>query len=416
MSKIFYRVDITTTSPLSIGNGEDQYTDNDVLVDDDGNPFIPGTTIAGVLSSVLDDESRNALFSSGADIKDEDRKMSRVITYDAYCNNNPVIGKRDNVRLDENKTQVKGGKFDYQIIENGAEFKLLFELNGLSDDNIAIFESLIQSMKLEQISFGHKTTRGFGRFHVDHVAKKEFCQSDFEEYLNFDVFNWDGEEYIIENDSSSCLFKELDVELEQNGTLCIREYNPDPDGPDYMSITNGNCYCIPGTSWAGAFRSHITVLLKDLVHEDHFTYDKASSVIRQMFGYTDENDSLKSKISFSETILNGARSLRVDRVKIDRFTSGAVDSAKFDEVVVVNGSGTLRISINSRFRMINPAIALLMLALEDLNDGMLCVGGETSIGRGMFTVKNLEELKKQFDMKTCFDELAFLIRECRKGV
>ena len=417
MSKIFYKVDITTTSPLSIGNGEDQYTDNDVLTDDDGTPYIPGTTVAGVISSTLDDGIRNELFSSGKSVSDEDRKMSRVFTYDAYCKNRAVITTRDNVALNENRQKIDGAKFDYQIIENGASFTLLFELTQLNENQVEAFEGIIRKMAEGHVAFGHKTTRGYGRFHVDSVSRKVFNSSNLEEYLSFDVFKWTGDEYTgylkseIKED-----YDEIHVQIKQNGTLCIRKYNPNPMGPDSMSIQNQNQFCVPGTSWSGAFRSYMASLLKDLVNRKEFTYQKAIEVLENSFyGYARKDECRKSSIQFSETILDHAKALNIDRVKIDRFMGGAVDTAKFDELVAVGGCGELIIRIRSDVPEKKVLDALLLLAIEDLDQGYITIGGESSVGRGMFNVTNLSEIRNRIDVGACKQELRRFVKELREA-
>ena len=50
--KVFL-VRIQFISPVSISSGENEWTDADVLRDFDGNPFIPGSSLAGAMRAYL---------------------------------------------------------------------------------------------------------------------------------------------------------------------------------------------------------------------------------------------------------------------------------------------------------------------------------------------------------------------------
>jgi hypothetical protein len=72
----------------------------------------------------------------------------------------------------------------------------------------------------------------------------------------------------------------------------------------------------------------------------------------------------------------------VTRVKIDRFTGGAFESALFTEQPAV-GKPETRVTLDLTLR--NPAnaeVGLLLLLLKDLWTGDLPIGGESGVGRG----------------------------------
>ena len=49
MKKVYYQLKMIQKSPLRVGNGDAEVTDSDLMLDGRGFPFIPGSSIAGVL-------------------------------------------------------------------------------------------------------------------------------------------------------------------------------------------------------------------------------------------------------------------------------------------------------------------------------------------------------------------------------
>ena len=78
------------------------------------------------------------------------------------------------------------------------------------------------------------------------------------------------------------------------------------------------------------------------------------------------------------------------RVKIDRFTSGAYDSALFNEIPNIKGETKLTIKVRKDKEKY---IGLIIMAIQDLKSGIMSLGGETSIGRGTFTATKDSKLK-----------------------
>ena len=51
--KVYYRIEFTLKSPLSIGSGDNSNTDRDIILNSQRKPYIPGSAIAGVVSHAL---------------------------------------------------------------------------------------------------------------------------------------------------------------------------------------------------------------------------------------------------------------------------------------------------------------------------------------------------------------------------
>jgi CRISPR/Cas system CSM-associated protein Csm3 (group 7 of RAMP superfamily) len=158
---------------------------------------------------------------------------------------------------------------------------------------------------------------------------------------------------------------------------------------------------LPGTSWAGALRSRATQIANTLTKDK----SKVSSLIERIFGFVPEEIEPKavgpekiktetvrpwaSRIEVSETIIRNELILQQSRVKIDRFTGGAFESALFDEQPIFGDRGAqlildlkLRLPADQQPASERAEIGLLLLLLKDLWTGDLALGGEIGIGRG----------------------------------
>ena len=108
--------------------------------------------------------------------------------------------------------------------------------------------------------------------------------------------------------------------------------------------------------------------------------------VDDLFGTKDK----KSKIIFSESILNGSQPKTVTRNAIDRFSGGTVDAALFTEEARYGGEAELRISMPPVSKLNQSTYDGIFKAMADLSEGILALGGETSIGHGLFKVEKIE--------------------------
>ena len=391
MTKVFYRLDIELTSPMTIGSGENEYSDYDVLTDSSGRPYIPGSTIAGVLSHECDEETARKLFGQTENI--DESKMSSVIVYDAEMVGEDEFhaGRRDNVALGENKAAIETAKFDYQIVDAGSKFKLIFEINDTDGKKNNLFQPILALLMSGNVSFGHKTTRGFGRFKVNQLKQAEFTNDDFDIYRSFDPLKAMGwSDYELESDLMADNGVRICLGLKQAGGLSVREYNGEASAEDFRPVSSNGAVVVPGTSWAGAFKADMINNLKVLCR---ISYDDAKAYVENLFGSARGNKGVKSRIFFNESRLNNNVETHVTRVKIDRFSGGASDSALFDEIVSFKGDTELVIKVVPFEKTsglskedYDALIGLLLISVRCLKDKLFTVGGQASIGRGMFDV------------------------------
>ena len=377
MKRIYYRIVYTLDSPLSVGSGQDDNTDMDVMLNSIGEPYIPATSIAGVLRHGLNDtDKENTLFGSLDSVA-----QSPVIVYDAELDSEDTISVRDSVELDENKCGVDGAKFDFEIVETGAKFIGYIELTDKAVTSYNEIEHLLARVNSGELRFGRKTTRGCGKVML---SVKKIVFDDIEKWLDFDMFaehDWDNADIIVFAESTSEM-THIKLSLKMIGGISIREYTTElpkniggDTAPDYKSLTlhGSGVPVIPGTSWAGAFRSRFTEFM-------------GKEATEYLFGYIipKTQETQKSKIQFGESIIEGATPKLITRNSIDRFSAGTNDGALYTELTYFGGDTVLEITIPADVeKSYKNALAAV---IADLHNGFLAVGGLTAIGRGLFQV------------------------------
>ncbi len=388
-----YKLVIILKSPMSVGSGANENTDKDIVVDSVGNPFIPATSLAGVLRNYIETKYNkgNEIFGFITENDSDNKKDSLIRVYDALYTgkkNAFFITNRDMVTL-KNKVAETGAKFDMEAVETGAEFTAYLELPDQEYANI--IEDALEAMNAGIIRIGSKTTRGYGEVSLN-VYSKEF--SDIASWIDFDMISdqTDWGEPLDMDYKGSC---QIILGLKLNGGISIREYTTEvaPEGetaPDYRQLAlhieseSGDAVpVIPGTSWAGAFR-------------ERFTEFGDKDAAKALFGYVtnrkdssenpeeSESETKKSVIVFSESQLSGGVWKKTTRNAIDRFTGGTKDGALYTEETYYGGETEL--SISFREDPSEDVLNRIVACLADLHNGLLAVGGLTSVGRGLFEI------------------------------
>ena len=411
----YYRVDLSLKSPLSIGSGANENTDKDVIVDSSGTPFIPATSIVGVIRNYIAKKygraATNQIFgfipatkeeTEKAKIDDPDyiERKSQIIVYDAILNKvkdtSCFITSRDMVAL-EKKVAVDGAKFDMEAVEPGAGFTAYIEL--LTNEKYCdeFVREALAAINAGAVRLGSKTTRGYGEVGLK-VRAVQF--TDIDTWLEFDMM----EDGAWNENGLSCSVElpeiggyEITVGLRQKGGISIREYTTEPSTdeetmPDYITMglhsqkdkRGEQIPVVPGTSWAGAFR-------------ERFKEFSDESAAKELFGIVEQVRELKedgkkevytvtkkSQITFSESKLSGGTYKLITRNAIDRFTGATKNGALYTEKTYFDGETELKITFMKKPDEF--VLTCISACLADLHNGFMAVGGLTSVGRGLFEI------------------------------
>lgn len=382
-----------------------------------GCALLPGASIAGALRNHLRElewgyekcfekaerlERERQTWASrlfGGPKGDDKGQQSLLIVDDALAEVQSVE-LRDGVRIDPATRTAKDDMlFSMEALPVGTTFDLSFELLVPEDgrtDLLNYLAQVLQGFEQGEITLGARKRRGFGRCRVAGWQVARYRLSEPQGLV--DWLNQTAPETKTQPIASA-------LEVSQNGLTDAREYFDiqatavldgsllirsgfgslagSPDTAQLHIRKNGaNVPIIPGTSWAGVLRHRALRIAKTISP----TGSTAASLVDAMFGAGNEDDRdadlTPSRVIVADSDITGGRSMVQTRVKIDRFTGGAYETALINEEPLWSHK-TAQVELKLRLR--NPAdheIGLLLLVLKDLWTGDLPLGGESSIGRG----------------------------------
>ena len=202
-TRLIARVTIEAATPLAIGSGKKSIL-TDATINRDANdlPFIPGTTLAGLIRHAIDEELADRLMGfikKKNDKKDEyEVEGSRLIVTEAKLLNRKgkAIDGLLNIETaydDEDRAFLDGfkhapirqhakinhrgvtedkGKFDEEVVPKGACFCFEMELmaNPKSEEELAEykqdFKDLLRKLRADGFRVGGKSRNGFGKIEV----------------------------------------------------------------------------------------------------------------------------------------------------------------------------------------------------------------------------------------------------------
>lgn len=412
VKKQIFKIEFELASALSIGSGDNDLTDRDIIRGSDEQPYIPASAIAGVCINAID----NKAISCEKKYRDywgyirktnmvndkSDALESSIIFHDACMieGQRPEISIRDSVALDDYKTAKNGAKFDMEVLEPGIRFVTFIEQSFANNDEPELAKAAAKCFTEEELFFGAKTTRGYGAIRNAGVSEftVKFDDNDPEEKKKLKLWactsienlNWEECDLSDANSIWTKSERVIRLRLKQQGGISIRRYTTEvpekagdtaPDFTQLVSTVGGSeIPTIPGTSWAGAFVHQMKKHLGGETDEEW----------KALFGFVSDQGKQRSRIRFSESQITGAESKQLSRSSIDRFSGGVANKALFTEKTYYGGNTELSIGISEDACLSDEMAGALAASILDLHYGFLSLGGETSIGRGLFSIEKID--------------------------
>ena len=406
--KIILKANLELISPLMIGSGESEISDRDILLNKEGKPFIPASSFMGKLYNELSSDKKKKYFGqkkAGENDKNEEENkaesskfehLSYIICDDLHLSDDSAKNTaiRDGIRINPETGLVeKETKFDYQVLEPGNHFALEMSINVEPDDNYndckELMKNIVNVLSNRQFALGGKTSSGFGNLQAQNIKVMEYDFADKKQAAAYllkketeNLFS----EYIEENPMLNDEFR-INASFQIVNSFLIRSYSKTPYGSDATQIKCGNKFVLPGTSLRGALRARAQKIL-NLLWENK--KDEVDMFIAALFGTTSlekKNEySVPSSLYVSETVIDNVECELQNRIQIDRFTGGTIESALFDSMPVFPVPNDEAQLVNLTLTIHKPLPSqkgLLLLLLKDLYTSELPIGGEKNVGRGL---------------------------------
>lgn len=407
-------------TPAHFGIGEQDGTEMIILQDvSSGSPLLPGASQAGALRHYLlrrengyrmaDNSSKHrktiATKLFGEALDNDRGEQSRIIIHDAYGGVEP-LRIRDGVKIDgATRTANDGALFNVQVWPEGTSFGLHLELCLYEgDDNAAelcqAFAVMLTALSNREINIGARKHRGYGRCKVAEWRIYDYDLTSIEDFLA-----WILEKPTVETSkqfltgAAGFVDRRQQVKLTATFALCdslmIRSGAQLVDNT-HLTDASGQPI-VSGTTIAGALRAR-ALKIANTVEATAKTVD-AETLVDDLFGRHGSSDSdihdgapmTASRLVIQESAVSRADISHIqNRVKIDRFTGGAFETALISEQPAF-ATDQSRVELNLELQCpsnqeqetyIQKQVGLLLLLLKDLWTEDLPLGGESSIGRG----------------------------------
>lgn len=389
--RLIIRGELELTSPAHLGCGrDDEESDQPLVSDQDGQPYLPGTTLAGLLRHQLDRKDAEKLFGPESQ-SNEDLEQSRLLFSDSPVTGTPTTELREGVAIDS-ATGIAADKtkYDFELLPVGTKFALRFELllpkeAERASELKALTGRLLARLEDGRVLLGARSQRGFGDCRVTENQEAHW-QVDRYDFTELDgLLAWmgaaqakteklkSGRDWARQTATDDVRF-EVRLRLRVQGGVLIGSGGHGADEADKSHLHRQKAGgtlepILAGTSLAGVLRHRCEKILNTL------DISKEALSINELFG------SMKgrSKVRVWESPIQNGQTLRHSRVRIDPWTGGAADTALYTQDVHYGGEVEVRVSLHDAA----PAErALLLLALRDLAEGELRVGGQSGAGRG----------------------------------
>lgn len=406
---IVIRGSLENRSPLHIGCGMGERTDRDLLLDEKNKPFIPATSLIGVLRHAvspieLDEEiDLNPFWGYAKDEKNGWQSMVRCSDLPCETVTDTVI--RDGVKIDSRLGRVEyAKKYDTEVLDPGARFRLnlIIRYTDATQKMAGRMAATLHAFLNRGFHLGANTNNGFGDMNLmdDQIFRFSFSNKRH-------VIDWLSERFTkmerIQPEALGMPYAlkqrrnmKIAVDLVLKRSLIVRSYpggkmpvipeSRDNDAslsliPDAVQMTSAGKWVVPATSLKGAIRARAERIAA--------TLGKPETICENLFGCVDDRDTgkrpQKGRIRVREMVMDDVVAEVQHRIRIDRFTGGVIEGGLFDSMPLFrkNDEQVVQLVIESENCTAEEA-QLLLLVLKDLWTGDLAVGGEKNVGRGVF--------------------------------
>lgn len=430
------RVVIEATTPIAVSSGEkDVETDARVMRDVNGLPYIPATSLAGILRHALGkadaqcdlwgfqsaDGGRGSrlMFTNANLVRHDgtvvDGLLDIDLTQDEFLKHYIHLPIRQHVRIGHRGAAEHHGKFDQEVVYAGTRFCFELEVshNGEAESQI---DDIVDALQRPTLRFGGSVYSGLGEFRVvtlqratldliDPVALTRYLdksssldnaawwsESNIAQQTPVDEEKW--QRYEISLQPVDFFMMGSGVGDDEADLTLVTEHRVDWSSDSGQFVENQ--VLIPATSVKGALahrvafhHNRLAEKFVDKLGEEESIEDfvgNMNKAVRALFGYELAGTSRSGSVMLSDVYLEPVQTTKLNHVRIDRFTGGAMEGALFNERVATGQQEfTLTLLVEKTAFAVEYAKEALEATIKDLITGMLPLGGAVNRGHGVFT-------------------------------
>lgn len=409
-NRFLARIIIEAETPLSVKSGEKSVTTDAVVITDvNGMPYIPGSSIAGVIRHAWKDMKgedggndlfgcqngdnglgSRIIFSEARILNSEGKVMDGMLPPDETSDDEVLkhyasLPIRQHVRISHYGVTDGTGKFDEQVVFTGTRFCFEIEMLGDSACETSVFSSLLGILNHASFRLGSGTRSGFGEIKVVSIQQASMPVND-EHYLD------KSSNLAISGDWECWSAPEKnhgEKEVRKGWTTYSMTLTPDnfflfgsgfgDDAADMTPVTEKrvswennpatieeHVYLLLASSIKGAIAHRVAYHYNRLRGNfaDEFIYnDKKNkegktmsdyvgannAAVRLLFGYEGKNGKgkIRGNVIFSDLYLNDKEGNEkvLNHVAIDRFTGRQMEGALFSEKTIYGNGASLELDL-----------------------------------------------------------------------
>ncbi len=373
----------SATTPLPVEDGE---TVNDVMLDCAGQPYIPGSSLRGLLRALMGDaapellgQARLGSEEKAGKLRVHDARIAQPVARPLRCRikKNPVTATAEDKHLFQDLVVPRGSRFLLSLQGDGIRHSEVMTL-------LVALQSLNSGFPAARLGGGKSIGRGLVQWKVDEVlaldgaAFKKWLDSDedleqadwktltpSEDDLVTDYHQWrlrlHFDEPVLVNDPS--------LVSGENGT------------PDLRYQREAGRLLITGASLKGLFRARARRILMTIGNDE----TRVDALIDEMFGSTANI----SRWFFHDILAPVTRVHEQTIIAVDRFTGGVQQGAMLNLEAAQAGPAETRVCAHPNIP--GWQRLLWLYCLRDLMEGDLNLGWGAARGFGAFHAELLED-------------------------
>lgn len=370
-----------------------------------GEPYIPATTLRGSLRDRYKKEDKEVLFGSSH----EKGAAGKIRLYDAICKSLPRNYK-DQYQHETSKTTLQEGVainpvtqtakahqlYTHEIVPIGTNFKLAIEADRITQTQLEHIIEILQHWNNNLSSaIGKGRSKGWGKLKINEQINIELLTDEaIKNWINENTpeAKWQKEKRSLSLNTSTKKTS-LTFNLFPKSPLLINDHSRVKDAKEVPDLefmrTADNKAIIPGSTLKGATRAHAHRIMASIAHL-HYNVDatKAANLVETSLNELFGAERQRSLLWFSDAIDQADKASKKHPQlfnAVDRFTGGVAEGALFNVVAANCEQLSGECTYDTRPQR-QPKEkwwkGLLLLMIRDFMEGELAIGWGKGKGYG----------------------------------